>query len=188
MPAERTCVVTRAAAPREDLVRLVASPEGVVVLDYRAKLPGRGAWMACSAEAVAGLRRVAGRVAHQLGARVDADAIALALREAVGRGVEEGLSQAAGAGALVYGHDAVRDALQAGRIEVLLVASDASPRTVASVTEADTTGAVPVVTVPLSAEQVGARTGRGLLAVAGVTRSTATRHLLRQLRRHAQLG
>src|SRR5215213_10223940 len=42
---ERTCVLTRRSAPREELIRLALSPDGEVAADIRARAPGRGAWI-----------------------------------------------------------------------------------------------------------------------------------------------
>jgi predicted RNA-binding protein YlxR (DUF448 family) len=41
----RTCVACRTTAPRDALVRVVASEEAGPVVDVRAVLPGRGAWV-----------------------------------------------------------------------------------------------------------------------------------------------
>ena len=42
---ERTCVLTRRKAAKEELIRLALSPEGDVAPDVRARAPGRGAWI-----------------------------------------------------------------------------------------------------------------------------------------------
>ena len=42
---ERTCVLTRRKAAKEELIRLALSPEGEVASDVRARAPGRGAWI-----------------------------------------------------------------------------------------------------------------------------------------------
>ena len=48
-PSKRTCIVTRAKAPPQEMIRFVASPEGLAVPDIRRKLPGRGVWvLSCS--------------------------------------------------------------------------------------------------------------------------------------------
>lgn len=49
----RTCIVTRAAQPPENMIRFVRGPDGAVVPDLRARLPGRGAWISARREAVA---------------------------------------------------------------------------------------------------------------------------------------
>jgi predicted RNA-binding protein YlxR (DUF448 family) len=41
----RTCVVTREKLPKQDLIRVVRTPEGEVVVDATGKLNGRGAYL-----------------------------------------------------------------------------------------------------------------------------------------------
>ena len=41
----RTCVVTREKLPKKDLLRIVRTPEGVVVADESGKINGRGAYI-----------------------------------------------------------------------------------------------------------------------------------------------
>lgn len=51
----RQCVGCREMKPKKELIRVVRSPEGQVFLDFRGKLPGRGAYVcpnpACLAKA-----------------------------------------------------------------------------------------------------------------------------------------
>ena len=51
----RQCVGCREMKPKKDLTRVVRSPEGIVSLDFKGKLPGRGAYVcpdpACLAKA-----------------------------------------------------------------------------------------------------------------------------------------
>jgi predicted RNA-binding protein YlxR (DUF448 family) len=42
---ERCCIVTRDVLPEEKLVRFVVDPQGQIVPDVAAKLPGRGIWV-----------------------------------------------------------------------------------------------------------------------------------------------
>jgi len=42
---ERTCVLTRRKATKDELIRLALSPDGEVAPDVRARAPGRGAWI-----------------------------------------------------------------------------------------------------------------------------------------------
>lgn len=42
---ERTCVACRGKAPRAQLLRLVLATSGELVVDARAVMPGRGAWI-----------------------------------------------------------------------------------------------------------------------------------------------
>ena len=43
--SQRTCIVSRRTAPRDELIRLALSPDGEVAPDVRARAPGRGAWI-----------------------------------------------------------------------------------------------------------------------------------------------
>ena len=42
---ERTCVVTREKYPKKELIRVVRTPEGSVVVDETGKQNGRGAYL-----------------------------------------------------------------------------------------------------------------------------------------------
>lgn len=46
----RQCVGCREMKPKKELIRVVRSPEGQVSLDFKGKLPGRGAYL-CPAPA-----------------------------------------------------------------------------------------------------------------------------------------
>ena len=41
----RTCVVTREKLPKKELVRVVRTPEGTVLIDESGKMNGRGAYL-----------------------------------------------------------------------------------------------------------------------------------------------
>ena len=41
----RQCLGCREMKPKKELIRAVRSPEGVVSLDFKGKLPGRGAYV-----------------------------------------------------------------------------------------------------------------------------------------------
>lgn len=49
----RTCVITREVLPKNDLVRIAATKEGVVSIDLTGKAPGRGAYLKLSREVIA---------------------------------------------------------------------------------------------------------------------------------------
>src|SRR5690242_20837220 len=42
---ERTCILTRRKATKDELIRLALGPDGTVAPDVRARAPGRGAWI-----------------------------------------------------------------------------------------------------------------------------------------------
>lgn len=184
--ATRTCVVGRDTHPRDALVRLVASPDGEVIVDYRARLPGRGVWILPTAERLAGLARVAPRVTRELGAHVDAEAVVAAVHDAVLQAARDGIAIAAAAGVLVVGQERLAQALAEGRVDLVAVASDASPRTLRALERAGPDAAF--VALPLTAATLGAQVGKGTLAAVGLQPARAAGHARRQLRRLIALG
>jgi predicted RNA-binding protein YlxR (DUF448 family) len=127
---ERTCILSRRTAPREELIRLALSPGGEVAPDVRARAPGRGAWIGVSraeldtANAKGKLKGALQRAfkANQLTVPADfGDRIAAALRQAA----LDRLGMEAKAGNLINGADKVETAARAGKVHLLVHAADA---------------------------------------------------------------
>ena len=121
---ERRCLASGRVAPKTSLIRLVVGPDGAVVPDLDAKLPGRGYYLAPEratierAEAKGLIRRASGAgVAPGLADRLEA----LLVRRLVER-----IGLARKAGQAVAGFEKVREHLKAGGTSgaVLLEASD----------------------------------------------------------------
>ena len=53
----RQCVGCREMKPKKELIRVVRSPEGAVSLDFKGKLPGRGAYVCPDAECLKRAKR-----------------------------------------------------------------------------------------------------------------------------------
>lgn len=53
----RQCVGCREMKQKKELIRVVKSPEGSVSLDFKGKLPGRGAYVCPSAQCLARARK-----------------------------------------------------------------------------------------------------------------------------------
>lgn len=127
---ERTCILSREAAPRASLIRLALGPDGAVAPDVRAKAPGRGAWIGVdratleAAQAKGKLKAALARafktgpvtIPDDLGARIEA-----ALRQAV----LDRLGLEARSGNLVTGGEKIEVALRRGEVRLLVHASDA---------------------------------------------------------------
>jgi len=127
MGRERRCIVTGEVLPDSRLVRFVAAPDGTVVPDVAAKLPGRGLWVTASRAAVtqAVQKKLFTRAAK---ANVAADATLADRTEQalVGRMLGD-LGLARRSGALVLGFDNVLRALDGPRPpRVMVEASDGS--------------------------------------------------------------
>jgi uncharacterized protein len=123
---ERTCIVTREVRSPEALIRFVAAPDGTVVADLRHRLPGRGAWVTATADAVrqAVKRRLFAR-AFKAQVHIPAtlaDDIEAALRQ----DLRQALSLANKAGAVVSGFAKVEAAVATGAVAALVHASEAA--------------------------------------------------------------
>lgn len=169
-------------------MRLVRHPvDGTVVVDLPGKLPGRGAWVHPTAACVGRLEKQGGRLSHALKGPVQVDGLLEQLRSRVMAALLDGLSMASASGSLVGGHDQLSQALRDGRIRQVVVARDASPRTVESLRRAAPEG-VDFVNIDVGREDLGARAGRGARAAVGVLPTRGAAHLSRQLRRLRDLG
>jgi predicted RNA-binding protein YlxR (DUF448 family) len=133
---ERMCIVTRERRSPEELIRFVLGPEGTVVPDIKAKLPGRGVWVTARAKLVEDAVR---RQAFSRGLKANAKAAATlpadvdALLE---RDCLQSLSLANKAGAVVTGFTKVEAAINGGNIALLLHAKDASADGIRKVAQA----------------------------------------------------
>jgi len=168
---------------------LVAIPDdGEVIPDLPGKLPGRGVWVHPRAACVSRLEKEPRRVGHGLRAEVRTAGLAQRIRQAVLSATLDGISMASASGALVGGHDQLRKALVIGRVEDVIVATDASPRTIASLREVAAPEVVFVQLDGVDKGSLGQRTGRGARAALGVYSVRGSTHLRRQLRRLSGLG
>lgn len=124
---ERRDIVSGKVMPDSRLIRFVASPDGVVVPDVAAKLPGRGLWVEASRDAVnkAVEKKLFARAAK---ASVTADAdLATRAEKALVTRMTGDLGIARRSGALVLGFDNVLRGLESPKPpKVLIEAFDGS--------------------------------------------------------------
>lgn len=184
--AHRTCVACREEAERDELVRLVADPDGNLVVDLRARLPGRGAWVHPTRACVSAIEKEPKLASRTLKGQVFAKGLEQQLYDAVLRAVLDGLSLAARAGALVGGHDAIEIAIGDGRVSELVLANDAAERSVRDLLRL--AGDRPVTRLPIDREGLGVRVGQPPRAALGLIPVPAFAHLRTQLRRLRSLG
>ncbi len=125
-PTLRRCIVTRQALEKPAMIRFVLDPEDRVVPDLKEKLPGRGLWVtadrAILAEAV---KKNAFAKAARQSAKVPADLVDK-VAELTRREAAELIGLARKSGQLRAGFEKVQAALKAGRVRVLIAASDAA--------------------------------------------------------------
>ena len=120
----RTCIVSRERLAPQEMIRFVRGPDGTLVPDLRAKLPGRGVWVSCShkllAEAIR--KQMFGRA---LKADVRSPETLLSDVEALmHQNALQSLSIANKAGLVVSGQMKVETALTKGNIIALIQAID----------------------------------------------------------------
>jgi len=123
-PALRRCIVTRQPLEKPAMIRFVIDPEGRVTPDLKERLPGRGLWVTATREALdqAVVRHAFSKAAKQ-SVKVAPD-LADRVVELAKREVAELLGLARKSGQLVAGFEKVDAALRAGRVRVLVAASD----------------------------------------------------------------
>jgi uncharacterized protein len=126
----RRCIVTRERLPKERLIRFVVAPDRTIVPDLAATLPGRGIWLSArldvleTARAQGGLGRAFARAAR--GPVTVPPDLPAVLEAALVRRIGELLGLARRAGQAVAGFDKAREWLRAGRVSLILQASDGS--------------------------------------------------------------
>lgn len=127
---QRTCLGCRQARDQVDLIRYVRAPDGALLVDLRARLPGRGAYTCWSAECIGkALERRQFERAFRKPCQVpEQDALRHEIGVALGRRMLGLLGMGRRSSQLVAGSNAVAAAL-AGREKpaIVLLATDASP-------------------------------------------------------------
>jgi len=121
---ERRCIVSNEALPDAKLIRFALAPDGAVVPDVAAKLPGRGAWVRANRESVeAAARKNAFARAFKTDARPDAE-LAAQTEALLARRCLDQLGLMRRAGAIAFGATQVETALRAKPAFVLIEAKD----------------------------------------------------------------
>ena len=159
----RLCVACRERRDPALLIRFAASPDGGIVPDVAAKLPGRGAWVTAAPDMVDVAFRKGG-LAGALGARAGDPPPEGRLDGLLLKRCQEVLSIGRRSGLVLGGGGKVR---AAGAVGVLVVAGDASPRETRSLKgDVDHGWSMEA----MSGEEIGAVFGRPSIAFAAVLR------------------
>lgn len=182
--SQRRCIVTGEIRDRGALLRFVVGPDGAIVPDIEARLPGRGWWLTPRRDIVE--RAVAKRLFSRAARRPVAVPPELAdrIEGLLARRCCDGLGLARRAGLAVAGFDRVSDALRRGRAGLLLFALDgaAAGRSKVAALGRD----LPSASVLTTAE-LGAAFGRERIVHAVVAGGPLCRRLLLDLTRLAGL-
>jgi predicted RNA-binding protein YlxR (DUF448 family) len=164
-PPRRRCICTGETGPRAQLLRFVVGPEGEIVPDLAATLPGRGLWLTPRRDIVE--RAVAKRLFARAARRpvTVSPWLARHIESLLAQRCRDGLGLARRAGLAVGGFEKVCLALRAGDAAVLFAAVDAAEggrRKIRGLARG-----LPIV-VALTAAELGAAFGRDRLVHASV--------------------
>jgi len=179
LPSERRCLVTGDVLPKTDLCRFVVGPDQTIVPDLAENLPGRGLWVKAEREAITtaaskGLFSKAAKASVKADPAL-ADQVAALLRSRclnfMGLAKKAGLS--------VLGQSQVETALRAKKINLLLLADDASATL-------DNRYAVPECHL-FSRDELGASLGYAQIVYAGLTAHGLTNRLKAEINKLAKL-
>ena len=164
---ERTCIGCRGVFKKNEVVRVVAGPEGILI-DYREKLPGRAAYVCPRKECIdkALSKENLSKALHLKVRTPDATAFITRLADVVREKIRSLLSMAMKAGKAAAGYSAVQDALDKGRVEFLLYAADLSEGTRGKLAFGDAKEVRH--TTLFDRDEFGRLTGRELVGVVGI--------------------
>ena len=127
---ERTCILSRRTAPKEELIRLALGPDGTVAPDVRARATGRGAWIGVTraeldeANAKGKLKGALSRAFKTGDVKVPVD-LGERIEQALRQATLDRLGMEARSGNLINGSDKVDVAARQGNVHLLIHAADA---------------------------------------------------------------
>ncbi|WP_305042998.1 DUF448 domain-containing protein [Geoalkalibacter sp.] len=185
---QRTCLGCRKALDKNDLVRYVLSAAGDVVVDFRQKLPGRGAYTcvcrACVTDAVR--RDQFSRAYRGKNRRPESDTLIAQIHRQLGERVEGLLGMARKAGMTVGGSNLTLASMdRPGELGLVIVAGDMSEGILEKIRRKCQATGVPLHTWGEKAS-LGRLMGRDERSVIGVKQGKLAEALSRGLERYKQ--
>ncbi|MFK5925402.1 MAG: DUF448 domain-containing protein [Desulfuromusa sp.] len=120
---QRTCIACRRTQDKKQLVRYVVAPDGMVLVDYRQRLPGRGVYTCISAECLlAAVKKNAFQRGFKRQCReVDATELMQQLTIAIEQKITSLIGMSRKSRQFIAGSNAVVDALKKGASLALIV-------------------------------------------------------------------
>ncbi|MBU6426170.1 MAG: RNA-binding protein [Rhodospirillales bacterium] len=122
----RRCLVTRTQGRREEMLRFVAAPDGTLVFDTGATLPGRGMWLSANADVLdSAVRRGVFPRAARAPLKLP-EHLRTQVEAALARRLIDLLGLARRSGAAISGFEKAREWLNAGKGGLIVQAADGS--------------------------------------------------------------
>jgi hypothetical protein len=192
--SERTCLTCRKKGTRADFIRLVAGAVDPVdaagrrrvLVDPKARMPGRGAWVCPARACIEGLTRKPQILQRALGGPLLVEGLLDMARGLQERDLEWALGMARRSGCLLGGADLLERTIPRGGILALAVSRDAAPRSSGRLIALAPD--LPVFHLSMDSATLGALLGCGPRAVLAVRPGKPSEYLLRILRRGLDLG
>lgn len=170
----RTCVLTGEQGTRDELLRLVLSPDNVVFADIEAKLPGRGLWIKLDRSVLQDglksgkLRRAVARGFSTAPGDIEiSDDFEVQLEMILKKRLASALGLERRAGRVVLGSEKVRASALKGEIALLCVALDAAADGLAKVRSLKLPDEVPIIRL-FNRDELGLALGRENVVQAAV--------------------
>lgn len=181
-PNLRRCLATGVLKPKDELIRFVLDPEGRVVPDLAARLPGRGLWVSPARESLqlAASKNLFAKAAKEK-ATVDPE-LPERVAELLARRCLELLGLARACSAVVAREPAVLEALSAGQLSAVILASDAGEDIRKKLARA------PSLYSGFTRRQLGEALGREHLVALGLKPHPLTTKLCKELKRWQGAG
>lgn len=179
------CAITREVLPVSGLLRFVADPHDVIVPDVKAKLPGRGVWIAAKASILKeAIRKKIFARALKRNVTIKEDLVdrtAALIRERV----IQALAMANKAGQAVTGREKVASALQKKHVAYIIHAAEAGEDGVKKLNAVIADGKCEVLRM-LTLQELSLAFGRPNVVHAAVTQGPATALLQSEIARYQQ--
>ena len=183
---QRTCLGCRSEKGKDELLRYVLDPEGTVVPDLLAKLPGRGAYTCFSRDCVGKaavrkqfVRAFRGEVKGATVPELESQ-IVLRLEERIA----SYLALANKAGKIVSGTDMVMEAMRKGKkIGLAIIADDVSAEIGEKISGVAAREGIPCFRI-LDKDRIGGLLGKGLRSVVAIEAGGFVPPLVKELQRY----
>ncbi len=179
---ERTCIGCREVLRKEEVVRVVAGMDGILI-DYREKLPGRAAYVCPRRECIARAlsRETLSKALHLKVRPPEAGVFVSRLVEVIREKIRALVAIALKAGKIAVGYSAVSDAVKKGRVKLLLCANDLADSTRVKIMNHGSE-AIPCETL-FTRDEWGNIFNRELVGVVGVMDDGLARALFKETQR-----
>ncbi len=170
----RTCVGCRKVMERESLIRIVSSPEGLLAMDLKGRLPGRGAYVCCNTSCIqmATQNKALARVLKRMVEPSELRSLGQKVRSVLEERICSFLGILMKGKKIVIGRESIQKSFQKGEVHLLLQAVDVRDP-VFSGTSQD----VPV-RVLLTRENLGRSIGKAPQPVLGIIDERACKKLI----------